>query len=85
MKIILILGLLYCAVVLLKGLAGSLFLSKQKQNQTDLRGNKMVQDPVCEVYLPRDRAIEKPGKEAPVYFCSEKCAEEYAEKDQAVG
>ncbi len=85
MKVFLILALLYAAVVVLKALAGSLFLSKQRQNQTDTHGNKMVQDPVCQVYLPRDRAIEKAGKEGPVYFCSEKCAEEHAKKDQAVG
>lgn len=85
MKIILILVLSYVAVILLKGLGGSIFLPKQPPDSTGVPGNKMVQDPICQLYIPRDRAIEKTGKEGPVYFCSQKCAEEYAKKGQPVG
>ncbi|HEY5648159.1 MAG TPA: hypothetical protein VLB09_01705 [Nitrospiria bacterium] len=85
MRILLILALLYLGFVLLKGAAGFLYLSKEKRKREGAAANKMVQDPVCEVYLPRDRAIEKTGKEGPRYFCSEKCAEEFARKGERVG
>lgn len=81
MRILLILALLYIAFVALKGLAGMIFLSNQRKKREAAGQGKMVQDPICEIYIPRDRAIEKSGKDGPVYFCSEKCAQAYLKKD----
>ena len=38
-----------------------------------LRGEDMVQDPVCGVYLPRGDALEKTVRGERHYFCSEEC------------
>lgn len=41
----------------------------------------MVKDPNCGTYVPEAEALQKmvAGKEH--YFCSEKCAEEYSQKN----
>lgn len=40
-----------------------------------LRGkmSELVQDPVCKLYIAKDKAIQYKGH----YFCSEKCRNEY--------
>ncbi len=80
MRILLVLALLYIAFVALKGLEGYIFLSDQRKKKEAAGQGKMVQDPVCEMYIPMDRAIEKHGEKGPVYFCSEKCAGTYLKK-----
>lgn len=38
---------------------------------------EMVQDPICNVYLPRQQAIEYKKDGQTHYFCSEECKEKY--------
>ena len=42
---------------------------------------EMVKDPNCETYVPKTEALEKTVGEKQFYFCSEKCAEEYTQKN----
>lgn len=55
-------------------------LSKgERKDHRDAAGEEMVKDPNCGVYLPRSSAIcFQRGKEE-MFFCSEKCREEYKE------
>ena len=41
---------------------------------------EMVQDPNCEIYLPRIEAIEREIAGITHCFCSEKCADVYQKK-----
>lgn len=41
---------------------------------------EMVQDPNCGVYIPQNQAIARSVQGKGHYFCSEKCADEYATK-----
>lgn len=41
-------------------------------------GESMVRDPQCGTFVPRTLAIKKVIKGETCYFCSEKCAKEYA-------
>jgi len=40
-------------------------------------GQKLVRDPVCGMHLAERLAIVEQRSSGPVYFCSEKCREEY--------
>jgi len=40
----------------------------------------MVKDPICETYVPKNRAIEKTFNGQTVYFCSQECADAYDKK-----
>lgn len=42
--------------------------------------DELVQDPVCKLYVPRREAVELRGQDAPVYFCSEKCRDQYVQQ-----
>lgn len=72
--------LLYLAYAVFKVPLGNFLKSNQEKKKEAAGRQKMVQDPICEIYIPIDRAIEKTGGLGPVYFCSEKCAEIYLEK-----
>ncbi len=71
-----IFALLIALVILL---VRSYFLpTGQKEEDTD--SMELVQDPNCEIYLPRSEAVEHDIGDTTYYFCSEKCAEEYRKK-----
>ncbi|MCF8722878.1 YHS domain-containing protein [Nitrospina gracilis] len=40
----------------------------------------MVKDPNCRMYVPKPEAIRKTIQGNELFFCSEKCAEEYRNK-----
>lgn len=40
-------------------------------------GENMVKDPVCNLYIPESEAVKKDVGGKTVYFCSNKCAEEF--------
>jgi len=42
---------------------------------------EMVKDPNCETYVPEAEALRKVVAGREHYFCSEKCAEEYSQKN----
>jgi len=45
----------------------------------DVKGVDLVEDPVCHTYIPVSSIYKKvPGNDGqPVYFCSQKCFEQY--------
>ncbi len=55
------------------------FPSAEKKEASGTR--EMVKDPNCETYVPKTEALEKTVGETKYFFCSEKCAEEYAQKN----
>ena len=48
--------------------------------EEDLDPMELVQDPNCEIYLPRSDSVERIISDTKYYFCSEKCAEEFQNK-----
>jgi YHS domain-containing protein len=41
---------------------------------------KMVRDPVCGTYVVPGKALERPRGRETLYFCSEKCRDQYFQK-----
>lgn len=37
----------------------------------------LVQDPVCQIYVPKGQAIVLQGKDTDIYFCSERCRDTF--------
>lgn len=42
------------------------------------RGEDLVEDPYCHTYIPLSNACQKSVGGKTLYFCSEKCLEEYS-------
>ena len=70
----------YLFFVVLKAVVGLWFFPKQGQKRKEKLGGEMVQDPVCETYVPKTEAIEQKVKGESVYFCSSVCAETFKKK-----
>jgi YHS domain-containing protein len=51
----------------------------QKPERTPV-GDDMVQDPVCKVYVPVSRSVERRVDGRTVYFCSDDCASRYTKE-----
>ena len=47
-----------------------------------LKGEDMVLDPECRTYVPKGRAIARRINDEDLFFCSEACARQYAEKQR---
>lgn len=45
------------------------------------KGEDMVQDPVCETYIPRTDAIQSQVRGRTRFFCSEACRDQYKSKN----
>ena len=43
-------------------------------------GEEMVKDPNCETYIPKADAIKKKVGGEALFFCSQKCLDEYRDK-----
>jgi len=41
---------------------------------------EMVQDPNCQMFVPKDEAVYKIVNNQGHYFCTDQCADEYIEK-----
>jgi YHS domain-containing protein len=39
--------------------------------------DELVKDPVCHTYVVRSRAVRRPTRSGPRYFCSSACARRY--------
>ena len=39
--------------------------------------DELVKDPVCHTYVVRSRAVRRPTRAGPRYFCSSACAKRY--------
>ena len=46
----------------------------------DERLGRLVQDPNCNLYVDSKEAVQRKVPDGNLFFCSEKCAEEYLEK-----
>ncbi|MDF1535397.1 MAG: PP0621 family protein [bacterium] len=42
------------------------------------RGEEMVRDPVCGVYVPKSRSVSRRTVGEKVYFCSRECEKKYS-------
>ena len=81
-KIIFLGVLVYLLVRLLKSLRGSSPLGPKefrKNEPAGRLGGEMVKDPQCHVYVPKHEAVSRVVDGREVYFCSERCMEEYLE------
>ncbi len=83
MRLLNILFLLFVLYLVVKVLIGFAYLSRQRRKRREQLGGEMVQDPVCETYIPRSRAIEKKVSGQTVYFCSQECADAFDQKRRA--
>ncbi|GJL78524.1 MAG: hypothetical protein NPINA01_15130 [Nitrospinaceae bacterium] len=72
---LILLGLVVAVFILL---VRTFFPSSSRKEES---AKDMVKDPNCGTYVPEAEALQKmvAGKEH--YFCSEKCAEEYSQKN----
>ncbi len=50
--------------------------------EADERLGRLVQDPQCQVYVDSKDAVQRKVKGGDLFFCSEKCAEEYLAEDR---
>ncbi len=83
MRLLVVLLLLFVFYLLVKVLIGFAFLSSRQRMRRESMGGDMVQDPNCETYIPRSRAIEKKMAGQTVYFCSQPCLDAFFEKRRA--
>ncbi len=49
------------------------------------QGTDMIQDPVCEVYVPKSKAVMEKIDGETHYFCSERCAERFRKAAASAG
>ncbi len=66
----LILVLYYAVVVLIRGV---LFRRKGMRGMPD--AEELIQDPHCQIYMPKRTAVKGRGAGKGHYFCSQKCLE----------
>lgn len=80
MRLIFLAILVYVAYRLIRGLNRS----KQEIHTTPDGGviDEMVQDPVCETYVPRRDAVKKMIDGRDVFFCSHECASRYEKEKE---
>jgi YHS domain-containing protein len=50
--------------------------------EPDERLGRLVQDPQCQVYVDSKDAVRRKVKGGDLFFCSEKCADEYLEGER---
>ncbi len=50
--------------------------------EEDERLGRLVQDPQCQVYVDSKDAVHRKVKGGELFFCSEKCADEYLSEDR---
>ena len=48
--------------------------------QTPAAGEELVEDPLCHTYVPLSQAFRTEIDGKTVYFCSQKCLEQYGKK-----
>ncbi len=48
-------------------------------------GGEMVQDPACQVYLPKAQALRRAAGGEVHYFCSEACVQQFDRATKPVG
>ena len=71
--------LLGIAIVVLIMVARLFFPSSPRKGE-ELGATEMVRDPNCDTYVPKQQAIRRTLGQKEHFFCSEKCADEFAQK-----
>lgn len=76
MRLVFYILLVLIIYYLLRGLLGP------KPKGRDLREfeDELVKDPVCGIYIPKNKAISVRVGGTKVYFCSKECREKYLEQ-----
>jgi uncharacterized protein len=54
--------------------------SKPKEEKLREFEDELVKDPICGIYIPKNKAITAKVEGAKVYFCSRECKEKYLEE-----
>lgn len=83
MRLLVIVFLIFVVYLVLRVLIGFAALSGRQRKRPEESGGEMVQDPVCETYIPKSRAIEKKVNGQMVYFCSQQCVDAFEQKRRA--
>lgn len=76
-RLLILAGLVWLLVRLVKGLWPSASRTVQGPDSGQLKGGELVQDPVCGVYIPKDTALKGPGDHL---FCSPECRDAYSDR-----
>lgn len=76
-RVLILAGLVWLLVRLVKGLWPSASRTLQGPDSGQLQGGELVQDPVCGVYIPKDTALKGPGGHL---FCSPECRDAYRDR-----
>ena len=84
-RLLLGLGLLYIGYVVIKKVAASLGLWPQapKPLEKDREPDVLVQDPVCNTFIPRREALRAEKGGATHFFCSEGCLKRFLSSDKS--
>ncbi|MBE9535593.1 MAG: hypothetical protein IMF07_00295 [Proteobacteria bacterium] len=77
-RAIIYLLLIIMAVRLFKSIKSSM---GGKENTASTSGEEMVKDPNCDTYIPKADAIKKKVGGETLFFCSQKCLDEYRNKN----
>jgi len=80
MRLIVLILVGITAYVLIRGLIQTLVGVQQRRQRQDparLRGAEMVQDPVCESYIPKEGALSERIRGETYFFCSTQCARQF--------
>jgi len=85
MRFLVILFLVFAIYTVLTTLMGFAKLRRSRPRRREELGGEMVQDPVCEIYIPKAAATEKMVNGRTVYFCGPSCAEAYARARSRAG
>ena len=68
------------AYILIRGLIQTLMGGHQRKQRPDpgrFQGAEMVQDPVCESYIPKEGALSERILGDTYFFCSPQCARQF--------
>jgi YHS domain-containing protein len=77
-RLLIFIGLLYVVWRLMKRLMPAGGGNRRPiQRQGDAAVDEMVQDPVCGVYFPRSDGVRYREADKEIWFCSNKCKNEY--------
>lgn len=83
LKIVILLVLFYLLYRLyMSGRKKRLAQQEQEKQGRSAIDDVLVQDPVCGAYVPRSQALQQRRDGREFFFCSEKCRQEFAERDQ---
>ncbi len=54
----------------------------EEKKRAQIKGEDMVLDPQCRTYVLKERAVARRIHGRPAYFCSESCAQKFAEQNR---